>query len=419
MRYKFCLYLLALSCALAFPASAEADIVILKNGGRIEGTVIDRGDSVEVVIRPGVSTTIPRKDIEKIIIQTSPAQMYRDRARQLAADDALGHYHLGLWCKDQGLTREAEKEFKKVIKIHPGHEGARKELGHEKVDGKWLTKEEIMLKKGFVKYKNRWLPKEEAEKKRKLDELIKGIRGSIKEIEKAKGDPPLNAIEKLSKITDPAALNVLTKSLRSKNVHVRAAVAASLGFVGNRKTKKTLLSIIFKDKDGGVRAACAKSLFMIARKTGDAKEIKKLIEMMFKQGYPVKRKAAAEALGNIGDRQFITYLIRALVIEIQVKSKEEDMDPFGVPVTPEEKDRVRARGWRPRKLTNPGGVSVGPLKDKTKTKPWENPKALEALKKMTGQDFGYDQKKWQEWHLKDLEKQADEEEPKPEDDEKK
>jgi len=416
MRRTACLVILTLLCATWLTASATADIVVLKSGGRIEGEVIDRGDFVEIRIRAGVSTTIARKDIKEIIIKKSPIQMYQERARLIADNDSLGHYHLGLWCKDQNLARQAEKEFKKAIKIDPEHAESRKELGHEKIDGKWLTKEEIMTEKGFVKYKGRWMPKEDADKKKALADLLKGIKTDIKEIEKAKGEPPVHTIEKLSTITNPAALDVLTRALRSKSVHVRIAAVASLGNIGNDKTRKTFLSMTIKDKDNEVRAACAKSLFTLSRRTGKTKELKKLIQTMFKQGYPDHRRAAAEALGNIGDKSFITYIIRALVITIEVRVKD-DNDPFGVPKTQEEKDKVGKVGWRPRKPTASGGLDIGPKKNKVK-KPWNNVKALEALKKMTGQDFGYDQKQWKEWHLNELEKEVDRENPEPEDENK-
>ena len=44
----------------------------------------------------------------------------------------------GEWAKDNGLEKEAEKIFKRVIKFDKGHAGANLALGNEEVDGVWM-----------------------------------------------------------------------------------------------------------------------------------------------------------------------------------------------------------------------------------------------------------------------------------------
>ncbi|MHC4661459.1 MAG: HEAT repeat domain-containing protein [Planctomycetota bacterium] len=416
MRRHTTLPVLAVAITFLLVSTAAADIVILKNGGRIEGEVIDQGDSVLVRIKDGMTTTIQRKDIKEIIIKKSPLQIYEEKSFALADDDLLGHYALGLWCLDQGLNKEAEIELEKVIALDPEHEGARKQLGHEKADGKWLTKEEVMTQKGFVKYRGKWMKKEEAEALQKKEELEDNIDEWTKAIERAKDEPPAEILEKLSKISDPAVLDALIKELRSRSEHVRAAVAQSLGLIGDPKPGKKLLKLVIDDKHEKVRAASAVAINGICRKTHNYDLLNKIIETMFKQGYPKDRRAAAEALGNIGDRGFVSYLIKALVIKVKVRDKSGDeFDPFGTggSTSGVGRSKVGPKGVRVGGHaggSSQGGFSAGPVDEKHKIVEKQNPKALEALKKITGQDFGYDKDAWQEWYLKDLEKRAEEEE---------
>jgi hypothetical protein len=156
-----------------------ADVVVLKNGSRIEGQVSEEGDSV-IVKMPTGTITIPKDQVANIQSKQTPMEIYKENAAKVAANDAEGHYRLALWCGANGLDGDCRAEMEKVLKISPDHEGARKALGYAKQDGKWVTAENRrriaqekfeseMLAKGFVKHEGRWVT--QAEK----DVLDKGL----------------------------------------------------------------------------------------------------------------------------------------------------------------------------------------------------------------------------------------------------
>ena len=128
------------------------DVVHTTDGRKIKGRIVREDDEVVVVRTRYGDITVNRDDIDRIERGELPEDIYRKKAKELANDDAEGHYRLGLWCKENGLRKEAEEEFKKAVKADPDHEGARKELGYTKVDGRWvLPRKEEKTKKSSAK----------------------------------------------------------------------------------------------------------------------------------------------------------------------------------------------------------------------------------------------------------------------------
>ena len=137
-----------------------ADIVVLKNGNRIEGIVSIKGDSI-VVTLPYGKMTINRDQIVKIISSITPLEKYLQQQSQLIHNDIKGHYKLAQWCRSNGLVPQWQQELQQVLQIDPNHEQARKDLGYVRHEGRWLSHDEIMAKRGYIKYKDQWLAREE------------------------------------------------------------------------------------------------------------------------------------------------------------------------------------------------------------------------------------------------------------------
>ncbi len=148
-------------------AIAGADVVVLKNGGKLEGIVQDRGDRIRVEMEYG-GIEMPRDLVLEVIQAPTALAEYRKRASALREDDAAGHYQLGVWALTKGLGQSARTEFEQVIALDPNHEAARKHLGFEKIDGRWLTYDEAMRARGFVSHEGQWVTREEFEMRQAL-----------------------------------------------------------------------------------------------------------------------------------------------------------------------------------------------------------------------------------------------------------
>ena len=179
--YPITLGALALIAAVLSPGAAEAkDVVVLKDGRRIEGTLEDHGKWVEVFRTYG-SIKIQKEDIQRI--QVDDGAEAREDSLQRAADRGSvdEKLALALHYEREGRGDLARTVYKEIISIDSDHEVARRSLGYQKVDGLWLTEEEAAVKKGLVPYKGRWV--EPAER----DALIRAEIAQA-ELEQAKVD---------------------------------------------------------------------------------------------------------------------------------------------------------------------------------------------------------------------------------------
>ncbi len=161
---RICALALCAAAAVAFLPAALADIIHLKDGGKIEGKIVRQSDTeVQIVTKYGVQT-IPRENIKEVETTPSVREVYKQKLAEIATDDAQARYELGLWCKEQGLAAEAEIEFRETLRLKPGHHGARVEMGYVFYGGRWVHTDqltELMEQKNLVAHEGRLISKDE------------------------------------------------------------------------------------------------------------------------------------------------------------------------------------------------------------------------------------------------------------------
>ncbi|MCZ6601692.1 MAG: hypothetical protein O6952_01660 [Planctomycetota bacterium] len=120
-------------------AGLWADIVILKDGTRYEGKIIEKSSEwVKLEITSGghkAELTIPRKDVKtirEVPIDYSqilpPREYYEKRLKEIGADDAQGHYDLGVFAYEKALYREAALRFEKAMGLDEVFRGRSREF---------------------------------------------------------------------------------------------------------------------------------------------------------------------------------------------------------------------------------------------------------------------------------------------------
>ncbi|MBI4834136.1 MAG: hypothetical protein HY811_04885 [Planctomycetes bacterium] len=169
------------------PNGAEcvrADIVQLDTGEEYNGKVTEIDDDNIRLETIAWSVVIPKYRILRIVPQKTIPEMYAEKLKDIAEDDAVGHYKLALWCKKQGWKSKMQEELEFVITINPDHEGARRALGFKKLDGEWVTEDEYMIAKGFIKQDGKWVPRELLVEQTKLKETKEKIQAKEKEQKK-------------------------------------------------------------------------------------------------------------------------------------------------------------------------------------------------------------------------------------------
>lgn len=163
-------YLVTVLLALALvPTVASADTVHLKTGGTIDGIVTEDGRDYVIEVPFGL-IRVGKELVDSVDWKDTPLAEHKRRAAALADDDADGWEKLGRWAQRNGLPSLAEEDFRRAIEANPEHEAARRALDHEKVDGKWMTRDEAMASRGMIRVDGKWVSREAADLMKALAE---------------------------------------------------------------------------------------------------------------------------------------------------------------------------------------------------------------------------------------------------------
>ena len=155
-------FVVALLCALP----AGADELILRNGAVFNGVIRDHGSTVVITMDSG-SMTFQSWQVKEMRITGDPLRDYVKK--QKTAKSAADWYELGTWARNNGLSSRSKEAFRETIKLDTDHAGARSALGYLKREGQWMTSDEVMVARGFMKLGVRWVHRETYEKQKMIE----------------------------------------------------------------------------------------------------------------------------------------------------------------------------------------------------------------------------------------------------------
>jgi hypothetical protein len=146
---------------LSLVSAALADEIVLRNGSSFSGVVREDGDRVVVEMDYG-TMTFKKIDVKSIHRGEDLLSQFQERAK--TATGAKSMVELAAWARDKGLTGRAQELYRKVLQLDADQAEARKALGFEKVNGLWLSGDDLMTARGFVKVNGRWMNKDSADR---------------------------------------------------------------------------------------------------------------------------------------------------------------------------------------------------------------------------------------------------------------
>lgn len=164
--------LTALFVLVAFSGAARADVLLHKDGRRIEGTITSEKDGQIAIKTEFGEFTFPRADITTI--EKGKTRWREFAERELTCKTAEDFFQLGEWARAKSMAKETKRSMLKALDLDPKHVGAHQHFGHVLYKGEWLTPTERdkrqksdetaeMLTRGFVLFKDRWVTPEEKE----------------------------------------------------------------------------------------------------------------------------------------------------------------------------------------------------------------------------------------------------------------
>ncbi|MGE0712479.1 MAG: hypothetical protein AB7N76_01370 [Planctomycetota bacterium] len=150
--------------AVAIVGAARADVVHLKDGRTIEGSVTREGDTLIVRHKLG-SAHVLAADVERIEETSDRWDELERLRRQLQNGTADERYRFAVWAREHGFPADAKRAFLSVLRLDVDHPGARAALGYVQHDGRWITRDDEKRLRGLVEDKGEWVKPEEKAKR--------------------------------------------------------------------------------------------------------------------------------------------------------------------------------------------------------------------------------------------------------------
>lgn len=371
---------------------ASADVWVLTNGGRIQGTQIYPSDlerpaeTYVVDLEGGGRIQLLASQVRHVDRDDRRDKEYEQRLADMP-DSAAAHWAMAQWCQEQGLTEARRFHLERVVALDSNHEAARRALGYQRLNGQWMTQEEFNKQRGFQFYKGQWrLPQEVASLERRAQEkaATNQWRRDVRLWREKLGDRRFpEAKERLLELRDPAAAEAVAELFaEEKDEVVRQLLSIVLGQLDSPVAADALIDAALHDPDQEIRLSALTQL----RGFGRQRAIAALIAALGSSDNRVVNRAAV-GLAQLDAQTAIPPLIEALTTRhtIVVPTGQGDI----------------ATAFQRAIDGGPGGagLSVG-NRAKRITRQVNNKGVLEALIALSGgQNFQYAQEQWRTWYV--------------------
>jgi hypothetical protein len=405
-RFAACCAALGLACA-----TASADVIRLKAGGELRGKIVKSSttDFVALETLSGGVITVAADDVQFVARRSVAIEEHEVRSRQ-AADTALAQWDLALWCKDRKLTEQRTGHLQRVVELDPNHEAAHAALGHVWKDGAWVDWEQYMADRGYVKHKGKYVTQQEFDLlKKTADELKREqdwypkVRLWLGWVTGPHADRRQNGLTALTAIDDLDATPAVAKFLGAHpSKEVRLLGVSILSQCPGEKSSTGLVRVALRDDDGDVRTAALQGL-----PESQFERVRPLFVKELRNASNAVVCRAATALGQMGDEASVEPLITALVTthhyEVRVPigptysfGADGSMGNANSAIPPEVEAALRT-GQLPQGVILLNPPDPARMRTAAVRKEHQNAEVLAALRTLTGEDYGYDERTWQLW----------------------
>ena len=218
--------------ASVFAPSLVADVVYLKNKGKLEGEVHPgpRDGTIELRQGDGTIIVLERDRIDRIEKSTSPLRRFRKRLEKVPPGELEPLEKLLVWARDQRLSQAVREVARRILKVDRHHAGAREELGYIVFENRWVLRSELRKRKGLVRFRGEWvtpaerLRREREDSQRELEIDLEALTSSNQYVR----DLALRKIRKRLATGGAESRAIAGKHLRHPEPQVRKVAAAFL-----------------------------------------------------------------------------------------------------------------------------------------------------------------------------------------------
>jgi len=364
----------------------RADIFVLENGGRIEGQWLNRDEQplTKYTVRQGGATLVlPVAQVREAIRQT-PAEMDYAKRAPASGDTPQEQWELAEWCRKNNLPTQRQAHLRRVIELDPNHSQARLVLGYQFIKGQWITRSDFRREEGYEFYRGKWRAPQEIEileeqgraeiADKEWLQRLKRLRRDLDDAGKS-----ATAYQAILAIKDPIAVRPIGEYFASERARkVKALYADVLANIKTNDAVGVLVGRAMADRDEEVFYYCLDKLVQLQPPHVADRFI---ADLRNNDNRRVCR--AATALGRLQDKTAISPLIDAIVTTHQ---QIVDTGAGG--------DTTASFGNGATFLKKGGGPEL-------QVYHVQNQPVVDALNKLTGVSFGFDQKAWRSWHAQE------------------
>ncbi|MCA9185329.1 MAG: hypothetical protein R3E01_18040 [Pirellulaceae bacterium] len=375
----------SLLTVLIVSGQVYADTFHLRGGGSIDGKWLnpDREPGGAYDIRTEVGLLrLAAAQVTRVTVTTAERARYEALLPKMP-DTVAGHWKMAEWCREQGLGAEREFHLEGVLRHEPDHADARRILGYVKVDGEWTTQDAQMEARGYVRYRGRWtLPQEmEADKRaEEAEQQVKDWRRKIKiwssQLGGRRGD---TAYDNIMAINDPMAADGLADLLfATGDSALQVALIGKLAKMQTGVSAGALIDGALQMESEELRVRCLDGLEAYGAERAAMEFVRQL-----KNPDNVMVRRAAVGLGRLPNPNAIRPLIEALITthRVQISSGNPGQTNVGF---------GSGQGISGNSFSAGGGP-------KHRDIDVQNREVLDALIKMTGQNYQFDEVAWLDW----------------------
>lgn len=399
---------------------SRADLIQLKTGGELRGSLVKgtstREPELTIISISGATITIPRSEVEVVQSRSPLVEEYITRSREIP-HTVEAHQQLADWCISRQLKTQRVEQLELLLELDPANEVIHRSLGHIRYEGDWMTRDEAMAKQGYVKHNGKYitqlemelLDKSQAERAAEQEwyPKVKQWTGWLLGRDARRTREALTA---LHDIHDPDAVAALWNYLgQHKSLDCRKLFVEVVSKIPGPKPVRRLSQFLLDEAD---EASFRLALDSISSEHKDEVLRNCLPGLNDKSNEVVQRSAIV--LERFGDERVIPELIDALItthrVKVQVPATTINvafgtspngtaslLPPGASGLVPADVDILYRTGQLPYGYTIDNPKPATPMKTITVKAIVRNGKVLEALQKITGEDFGYDQRDWQKW----------------------
>lgn len=297
------------------PSGAGADVLTTTEGLVLEGKVERLPNGWYRVTTALGSADFAPTAVASTRLGVSPRADFLKAQGDVDQKDATAQYRLALEATEAGLGDVAQQAYRRVLAANPDHRAARRALGYERHDDKWVTADEARRKKGLVLYRGKWMLPAEVEaasvpaaaKALDVPADVERARKLIRTL--ATGTAPVIRAARvaLARTDDALLLEAAVAMLFEKDAKVRIAAVRILGQLGDESALRPLIFSGARDADAGVR----REAVLAASSFGHDDTAVPYTRALASKNLRIAANAA-EALALLGDQRSAGYVVKRL-----------------------------------------------------------------------------------------------------------